>query len=224
MLLQIQNVLEPAEVATLLAKSADAAFVDGALTAGPRARRVKRNLQMPADAALGADLRELVLAALARNPLFQCAAFPRRVTPPLFNRYAEGMLYGNHVDNPLMGKPDDRIRTDVSATLFLSDPADYDGGELVIQDNYGFHAVKLAPGNMILYPSTSIHRVEPVTRGVRNAVVFWVQSAVRDADKRRLLFDLDMAVQRLTGLNPDNPEIGNFTACYSNLMRMWAEA
>jgi PKHD-type hydroxylase len=141
----------------------------------------------------------------------------------MLNRYAEGMHYGNHVDNPLMGQPGERIRTDISATLFLSDPASYDGGELVIQDNYGFHAVKLQAGNMILYPATGVHRVEPVTRGVRHAVVFWVQSAVRDADKRRILFDLDMAVQRLTGLNPENPEIGNFTACYSNLVRMWAE-
>ena len=222
MLLQIHQVLTKDEVEQLLEKSAQAAFVDGAKTAGPRARQVKNNLQLPPEGQLSAELGRLVLGALARNGVFQSAALPRRISPPLFNRYSEGMRYGNHIDNALMRQPD-ALRADVSGTLFLSDPSGYDGGELVIEDSYGFHSVKLQPGNLILYPSTSQHRVDPVTRGVRNAVVFWVQSAVRDADKRRLLFDMDLSIQRLNASVPDNPAIGNLTACYSNLLRMWAD-
>jgi len=168
------------------------------------------------------ELGGVVLAAVARNLLFQSATLPRRLSPPTFNRYGEGMQYGNHVDNAVMGHPNP-MRADVAATIFLSDPASYDGGELVIEDTYGFHAVKLPPGNMILYPATSIHRVEPVRRGVRNAVVLWVQSSVSDAARRRLLFDMDMSIQRLNAANADNPEVGNLTACYSNLLRMWAK-
>ncbi len=222
MLLQIHQVLTRDEVENLLARSADAAFVDGANTAGPRARRVKSNLQMPLGEQSAAELGRLVLGALGRSGVFQSAALPRRISPPLFNRYSEGMQYGNHIDNAIMGQPD-TLRADVSGTLFLSEPASYDGGELVIEDSYGFHSVKLQAGNLILYPSSSLHRVEPVTRGVRNAVVFWVQSAVRDAAKRHLLFDMDLSIQRLNATVPDNPAIGNLTACYSNLLRMWAD-
>ena len=223
MLLQIHKVLEKSEVELLLGKSAIAEFVDGAATAGPRARRVKHNLQTRPDAPVASEIGNVVLAALARNLIFHSATLPRRISPPIINRYREGMRYGNHVDNALMGHSPP-MRADVSATLFLSDPASYDGGELLIEDAYGFHSVKLQAGNMILYPTTSVHRVEAVTRGVRDAVIFWVQSSVADAAKRRLLFDLDMSVQRLTGADADNPEIGNLTACYSNLLRMWAEA
>jgi PKHD-type hydroxylase len=222
MLLQIQNLIEKGDVEKLLMATGNAEFEDGALTAGPLARRVKANLQMRQNTPLSQELGSLVLAALARNMLFYSAALPRRILPPVFNRYAEGMQYGNHVDNALMGQPSG-LRADIAGTLFLSDPASYDGGELVVQDNYGFHSVKLQPGNLIVYPATSVHRVEPVRRGVRNAVIFWVQSAVREAERRRLLFDMDMSIQRLAAASADNPEVGNLTACYSNLLRMWAD-
>jgi PKHD-type hydroxylase len=167
-----------------------------------------------------------VVTALERTPLFMSAALPLRVFPPLFNRYEPGMTFGAHVDNAIRqvaGSPL-RVRTDLSATLFLSAPEEYDGGELVVDDTYGAHSVKLPAGDMILYPATSLHRVQPVTRGVRLASIFWVQSMVRDDGERGLLFDLDMAISQVSETQPDHPGVVALTSCYHNLLRRWADA
>jgi PKHD-type hydroxylase len=170
-------------------------------------------------------LGDAILAALERHPLFISAALPARVYPPMFNRYEGGETFGNHVDNALRlipGTPD-RLRTDLSATLFLAGPEEYDGGELLIEDTYGVHSVKLPAGHLILYPSTSLHRVEPVTRGARLASFLWVQSMVRDAGRRTLLFDLDTSIQRLAQTGADEAARLQLTGCYHNLLRMWAQ-
>lgn len=221
MLVQIENVLRAPELQQLRTELARAEFVDGAATAGSQARMVKRNLQLPSDSPVAVELGRLVATALQRNSVFAAAAFPRRSSTPLFSRYEAGMTYGNHVDNALLGRQ--RLRTDVAVTLFLSDPADYDGGELVIQDSYGVHAVKPPAGNMVVYPASSLHRVEPVTRGCRDAAVCWVESMIRDERQRRLLFDLDNSIRRLAAGDGDGQEIAPLTACYHNLLRMWAE-
>ena len=222
MLVQIEKVLEPAELQQLRAGIAAVQYADGSATAGHQAKRVKLNQQIPADSPAAAELGRIVIQAIQRSTLFLAAALPKKISPPLFNRYGIGMTYGNHVDNAILGKP--RLRTDIAATLFLSDPADYDGGELVIQDSYGFHSVKLVAGNMLIYPATSLHRVQPVTRGARDAAVCWVESMVRDERQRRLLFDLDNSIRRVTAGNADHPEVAPLTACYHNLLRMWADA
>ena len=169
----------------------------------------------------------MVLAALERNPLFISGALPKQVYPPMFNRYdgAEGMQFGSHVDGAVRLVPGTgaKLRTDLSATLFLSDPASYDGGELTVEDTYGTQRVKLPAGDLVLYPATSLHRVEPVTRGSRLASFFWVQSMVRDDARRALLFDLDMSIVRLTRDTPGHPSLVSLTGCYHNLLRMWAE-
>jgi PKHD-type hydroxylase len=167
---------------------------------------------------------EIVVTALERTPLFMSAALPLRVFPPLFNRYEPGMAFGAHVDNAIRqvaGSPL-RVRTDLSATLFLSRPEEYDGGELVVDDTYGAHSVKLPAGDMILYPASSLHRVQPVTRGVRLASIFWVQSMVGDDAERSLLFDLDMAIGQVTETSPDSPAVVALTGCYHNLLRRWS--
>ena len=225
MLLHIENVLSAEELARLHGLLAAADFVDGRVTAGYQSAQVKNNLQIPEHSPLARELGDIVLAALERCPQFSSAALPRRIYTPLFNCYADGMSFGNHVDNAIRGYSDP-IRTDLSVTLFLSDPSDYDGGELVIDDTYGSHQVKLPAGDLVLYPSSSLHRVTPVTRGARLACFFWIQSMIRDAGRRALLYDMDRSIQGLHGYlgeSRGNPELLTLTGCYHNLLRQWAE-
>jgi len=225
MLVQIPDVLAPDQVAAARRILDATPWIDGRVTAGHQSAMVKHNRQLPEDSPVARELGDLVLAALQRNALFLSAALPLRVFPPLFNRYEGGESFGNHVDNAIrqFGATGLRIRTDLSATLFFSDPGEYDGGDLLIEDTYGVHTVKLPKGHMILYPSTSLHRVTPVTRGARIASFFWIQSMVRDDGQRTLLFDLDGAIQRLRGDVPDHPSGVQLTAVYHNLIRQWAE-
>jgi PKHD-type hydroxylase len=202
-----------------------AAWEDGKRTAGSQSGKVKENLQAKATDPTVRRLADEVLRSLEHNPLFVSAALPRHVFPPIFSRYDTGMKFGAHVDNAvrqLPGTPH-RLRTDLSATLFLSNPEDYDGGDLVIEDSYGTHSVKLPAGHMVLYPSSSLHLVNEITRGSRVAAVFWLQSMVRDVGERALLFDLDQAIQHLTPSNPGDPALTRLTACYHNLLRRWTE-
>jgi PKHD-type hydroxylase len=182
-------------------------------------------MQLPEDSAAARELGEMVLAALGQNALFISAALPRRVFPPLFNKYAGGQSFGTHVDNAIrqVSGTGHRIRTDLSATLFLANPGEYEGGELMVEDTYGSHSVKLPAGHMILYPATSLHHVRPVTKGARMASFFWVESMVRDDGQRTLLFDLDTAIQRLNFDNRDHPSAVQLTGVYHNLLRRWAE-
>jgi PKHD-type hydroxylase len=225
LLLSISQVLGAEQVAQARQILDAANWVDGRVTAGHQSARAKDNLQLPEDHPAARQLGDMVLSALGQNPLFISAALPERVFPPLFNRYQGGQSFGTHVDNAIRqitGTPH-RIRTDLSATLFLAPPSEYDGGELVIEDTYGTHSVKLPAGDMILYPATSLHHVRPVTRGARLAAFFWVQSMVRDDGQRTLLFDLDMAIQRLNRDAPDHPSAVQFTGVYHNLLRQWAD-
>jgi PKHD-type hydroxylase len=199
-----------------------AEWIDGKVTAGHQSARVKHNMQLSEDHPTARQLGEIILSSLQRNSLFIAAALPLRVFPPLFNRYEGGQSFGNHVDNAIRQATTGlRIRTDLSATVFLSAPEEYDGGELIIEDTYGVHSVKLPPGHMVLYPASSLHHVRPVTRGARIASFFWIQSMVRDDGERTLLFDLDSAIQRLSAENPDHVAI-QLTAVYHNLLRRWA--
>jgi PKHD-type hydroxylase len=230
MLLQIPKVLDAAQLDAIRARldAAGEAWVDGRATAGHQGTPVKSNLQLAENSAAARELGDLVLAALERNPLFISAALPSRVYPPMFNRYENGMRFGSHVDGAVRLLPGTgvKFRTDVSATLFLAPPQDYDGGELLIEDSYGVQRVKLPAGDLVLYPAGSLHRVEPVTRGARLASFLWVQSMVRDDARRALLFDLDMAIVRLTRDSANaagNPALVSLTGCYHNLLRMWAE-
>jgi PKHD-type hydroxylase len=229
MLLRIPGVLsvEAARRAFERLEGAGDAWVDGRATAGHQGARVKNNLQVAEDAPIARELGAMVLGALERNPLFISAALPKQVYPPMFNRYeaAQGMRFGSHVDGAVRLVPGtaSKIRTDLSATLFLTDPGSYDGGELTIEDTYGVQGVKLPPGDLVLYPATSLHRVEPVTRGHRVSCFFWVQSMVRDDARRTLLFDLDMAIVRLTRDAPGHEALVSLTGSYHNLLRMWAE-
>jgi PKHD-type hydroxylase len=225
MLLHISDVLSPGEAEEYHAKLAATEWVDGRVTAGYQSARAKHNLQLPETHPLAHELSSKVVAALEKNPLFMGAALPLRVFPPLFNRYEAGGSFGTHVDNAVrqIGGTQHRIRTDLSATLFLTRPEDYDGGELIIEDTYGTQSVKLPQGHMVLYPSTSLHQVRPVTRGARISSFFWIQSMIRDDSQRTLLFDLDMAIQRLAGEAPDHPCAVQLTGVYHNLIRMWAE-
>jgi PKHD-type hydroxylase len=213
------------EVARARQALAAADWVDGRVTAGHQSTRVKQNQQLPEDSPAARELGELIVRALQQNALFVAAALPLRVFPPLFNRYEGGGSFGNHVDNAIRQVPGTplRLRTDLSATLFLTDPADYDGGELLIDDTYGVHSVKLPAGHLVLYPSTSLHRVTPVTHGARVSSFFWIQSLVRQDAHRTLLFDLDTAIQRLNQDLPDHPSAVQLTGVYHNLLRQWAE-
>ena len=222
MLLAIPDVLTASEVVQARKIFDDAEWVDGRVTAGHQSARAKDNMQLAEGSVAARDVGSMVLAALERNALFISAALPARVFPPLFNRYQGGQSFGTHVDNAIRqvtGTPH-RIRTDLSATLFFTSPDEYDGGELVVEDTYGTHDVRLAAGHMILYPSTSLHQVRPVTRGARIASFFWIQSMVRDDGERTLLFDLDVAIQRLGGGHPAGVQL---TGVYHNLLRRWAE-
>lgn len=226
MLVRIPQVLTQTEVAYCRERLESATWIDGKVTAGQQSAKAKFNLQVPQESPECKELGELVLRALGRNPLFATAALPLKVFPPLFNRYDEGMTFKAHVDNairPVPGTPH-RIRTDVSATLFLSPPDSYDGGELVIQDTYGAHEVKLDAGDMVVYPSTSLHSVNPVTRGSRWASFFWIQSMVKDDAKRHMLYEMDMGIIALRqDLPDDHPGVLAMTATYHNLLRRWVE-
>jgi PKHD-type hydroxylase len=224
MLLHIPEVLSAEQLAECRTALTAAEWVDGRVTAGHHSERVKRNRQVPERHPVARRLGELILGALDRNPLFLSAALPLKIVPPLLNRYEGGETYGSHVDGAIRAVPGTphRVRTDLSATLFLSPPEDYDGGELVVDDIFGAHRVKLPAGGLILYPGSSLHRVEPVTRGVRFAAFFWIESMVRDDGQRRLLFDLDTAIQPLAGALPDNPAVAQLYNVYHNLLRRWA--
>ncbi len=227
MLLTIPDVLTPAEVAHCRRELAAAAWGDGRATAGLQSAPVKDNDQMPEGSPAARALGDLVLDALGRSDLFVAAALPLRTFPPLFNRYAGGQAFGTHIDNairPIRGTAI-KLRTDLSATLFLSDPDGYDGGELIIEGNAGGQAIKLPAGHLVLYPAASLHQVTPVTRGVRLASFFWVQSMVRDDGARALLFDLDRTIQRLAAERGiGDAEVVNLTGIYHNLIRRWADS
>lgn len=225
MLLQIPDVLTPDQVAQARRALLAADWVDGRVTAGHQSARVKQNRQLPDDHPVARELGEFIVQALHHNPQFVAAALPLRVFPPLFNRYEGGGSFGNHVDNAIRQVPGTplRLRTDLSATLFLTDPGEYDGGELLIDDTYGAHSVKLPAGHMVLYPSTSLHRVTPVTAGARISSFFWIQSLVRDDGKRTLLYDLDTAIQQVSAERTDHPAAVQLTGVYHNLIRQWAE-
>lgn len=225
MLLPIPDVLTAAEVAECRRQLDAAEWIDGRVTAGPQSARAKDNMQLPEGHPAAQRLGALIMAALERTALFMAAALPLKVFPPLFNRYQGGQSFGAHVDNAIRqvtGTPH-RVRTDLSATLFLTAPDEYDGGELMIEDIYGVHNIKLPAGHLILYPATSLHHVRPVTRGARLASFFWVQSMVRDDGQRLLLFDLDMAIQGLGQSAPDHASVLQLTNVYHNLLRRWAE-
>ena len=225
MLLDIPDVLTGDQVAQARQMLDQADWVDGRVTAGHQSARAKHNLQLPEDHPAARQLGDAILVALQRNPLFIAAALPLRVFPPLFNRYDGGDSFGNHVDNAIRqvtGTPH-RLRTDLSATLFLANPDEYDSGELLVEDTYGVHSVKLPAGHLVLYPSTSLHSVRPVTRGARLAAFFWIQSMIRDDGQRTLLFDLDTAIQRVNQDTPDHPASVQLTGVYHNLLRRWAE-
>jgi PKHD-type hydroxylase len=225
MLLQIPEVLSAEQVAHCRQALDAADWADGRITAGYQSAQAKLNQQLPEDSAVARELGDSILAALQRSPLFMSAALPLKVFPPLFNRYAGGHSFGSHVDNairPVRGTGH-RVRTDLSATLFLAAPDEYDGGELVIEDNYGTHAVKLPAGHLVLYPASSLHLVKPVTRGARVASFFWVQSMVRDDGQRTLLYDLDRATQQVHRDLPESAAALGLTGVYHNLLRRWAD-
>ncbi len=230
MLIAIERVLTAEQVAAARERLAAAEWVDGRVTAGYQAQEVKRNAQLPEGSAVARELGEVVLAGLARSPQFMAAALPLRVFPPMFNSYAGGQTFGTHVDTAIrqLVTTGQRIRTDLSATLFLTPPEEYDGGELIVEDSYGEKRVKLAAGDMVLYPATSLHRVEPVTRGNRVSSFFWIQSMVRQDAQRTLLWELDQSIQRLAASAvAQTPEIKQssvqLTGVYHNLLRQWAE-
>lgn len=225
MLLHIPKILGADELAHFRGVLESARWVDGNATSGHQSARAKYNEQLPEDGAEARSLGERVLQALARNPLFFSAALPKQVFPPLFNRYGAGMTFGNHVDSAIRTHlmQHVRIRSDLSATLFLVEPDSYDGGELLVEDTFGVQSVKLPAGDMVLYPASSLHRVAPITRGTRVASFFWIQSMIRDDAQRTLLFDMDMALIKLAQAAPENPALVSLTGVYHNLLRMWAE-
>ena len=228
MLLHIPAVLDTAQVAEFRKRLSVAGWADGRITAGYQSARAKNNLQLPQDDPVARELGGAVRAALDRSPLFFAAALPRRVFTPLFNRYGVGNGFGDHIDNAIRyeqspGQAGQPVRTDLSATLFLSGPGEYDGGELVIGATSGAQRVKLPAGDMVLYSATTIHKVEAITRGERLASFFWIQSMVRDDGKRALLFDLDVAIQKLNQDHGNHPSAVELVGVYHNLLRRWAE-
>ncbi|MHA6204271.1 Fe2+-dependent dioxygenase [Dyella soli] len=225
MLLHIPDILDRQQVTRIRQALDRADWTDGRETVGAQGAQVKRNLQLPDASPLREGLGRVVLDALARHPLYHAATLPRRTLMPRFNRYEGGGQYGFHVDGAVMALPDgEQLRSDISCTLFLADPEEYDGGELVISDTYGEHEVKLPAGDIIIYPSSSLHRVAPVTRGARLAAFFWVQSLVRDDHRRRMLFELDTSIQALTRTGADAQAVLQLTGVYHNLLRQWAES
>lgn len=227
MLIAIPNVLNARQLDAVrdLLDQAGPAWVDGRVTAGYQGAALKFNQQIDERSEVALQCQQIILEVLERHPRFISAALPNTVYPPMFNRYGEGMTFGAHVDGSVRIHPHSgrKLRTDVSATLFLADPKDYDGGELQIDDSYGMHSVKLAAGDMVLYPATSLHTVTPVTRGVRVGCFFWVQSLVRDDGQRQMLFDMDNAIQRLNQTNADALARRTLVGCYHNLLRQWSE-
>ena len=225
MLVNIADVFHHEDAKRHLDSLKTAQWCDGRVTAGPQSAQAKHNQQLPEDHPLTRDLGNQVLGALERNPIFMSAALPLKVFPPLFNRYETGESFGTHIDNAIRQVPGTphRVRTDLSATLFFSPPEEYEGGELVIEDIYGLHSVKLPSGHLVLYPSSSLHHVRPVRCGVRICAFFWIQSMVRDDAKRALLLDLDMAVQSVYRDSPEHPSVVQLTGVYHNLLRQWAE-
>lgn len=229
MLITISSVLTPDQLAQARRLLSEAQWEDGKATAGVQSSLAKRNQQLAPQSAAAREIGAMILARLAQDALFLSAALPKAIFPPLFNRYGaeEGHSFGNHVDNSIRYLPDGsgRIRTDLAATLFLSKPESYDGGDLVIEDTYGAHAVKLPAGEMILYPASSLHRVEPVVRGERLAAFFWIESMVRDPGQRSLLLEMDVAIRRLAEQAGDDAlAIVSLTGCYHNLLRRWADS
>ena len=224
MLLALPSILSKERLARCRESLAAAEWIDGRTTAGRQGTAVKNNRQLAEGSSLARELGAMILGSIESNPLFISAALPNRVYPPLFNRYEGGMYFGNHVDNAVRLHPHDgsKFRTDLSATLFLVDPQEYDGGELLIEDTYGVQQIKLAAGDMVLYPASSLHRVAPVTRGARVASFFWIESMVRDDAERTLLFDLDTAIQRLASSGADGQAQLSLTNCYHNLLRKWS--
>jgi len=226
MLIAIPDVLDAKGVAKLRAMIDAAEWIDGNATSGHQSALAKKNAQLPEDSAAAREAGTMVLDALSGTALFVAAALPLKVYPPLFNRYAGGDTFGAHVDSAIRIRrgSDFRVRSDLSATLFLSDPESYDGGELVIEDQFGEQRVKLPAGHMVLYPASSVHRVEPVTRGARVASFFWIQSMIRDDGARRILFELDQAVQDVAArLGQGDPAVVRLTGTYHNLLRKWAD-
>ncbi|OJH77699.1 MAG: Fe2+-dependent dioxygenase [Stenotrophomonas maltophilia] len=224
MLLHIPNVLAPEEVAQIRQRLDAADWTDGRETVGSQGAQVKHNEQLPDASPLKAALASVVLAALKRSPLFFAASLPLKYLPPRFNRYSGGGTYGFHVDGAVMNLANgEQLRSDVSCTLFLSDPDEYDGGELIISDTYGEHEVKLPAGDLIVYPSSSLHKVNPVTRGARVASFFWVQSMIRDDVQRRLLWEMDSSIERLRQTDGDADAVLQLTGVYHNLLRRWSE-
>jgi PKHD-type hydroxylase len=226
MLICVPDVLSKSEVAEFRGAMDTASWEDGRSTAGAQSALVKKNEQLPPNGETSRTLGERVIRALTANPLFISAAIPRHIFPPLFNRYGVGQHFGVHVDNAVRGDPltGTRIRTDLSVTLFLSEPEDYEGGELLVEDHYGAQQIKLPAGHLVLYPATSLHTVTPITRGVRVASFFWLQSMIRDAQARSMIFDLDTTIQGLVGrLGRNDPGIVKLSGLYHNLIRYWAE-
>ncbi|OHD06454.1 Fe2+-dependent dioxygenase [Sphingopyxis sp. RIFCSPHIGHO2_12_FULL_65_19] len=227
MLIAVPDLLSAAELADVRAIIDAAEWIDGNATSGHQAALAKNNEQLPEDGDAARQAGRLILEALGRSPIFFAAALPLRIYPPLFNRYGAGQEFDTHVDNAIRIKrgSDFRIRSDLSITVFLEAPEDYDGGELLVEDHYGVQRVKLPAGHAVVYPSSSLHRVTPITRGRRVASFFWLQSMVRSAEERRTLFDLDRAVQRLTGeLGGKNRSVIELTGVYHNLLRLWADS
>lgn len=227
MLIAIPDLVTAEQLATIRATIDAAAWIDGNATSGVQSALAKRNEQLPEESAAARRAGGIILDALAASPLFVAAALPLKVFPPLFNRYGEGQGFGTHVDNAVRIRrgSDFRIRSDLSATLFLADPASYDGGELVIEGQFGEQRVKLPAGHMVLYPASSLHHVTPVTRGTRIASFFWIQSMIRDDGARRILFDLDSAVQSVAAdRGQDDASVVKLTGVYHNLLRRWADA
>ncbi len=225
MLIEIPELFSAQEALTIRRQLESAEWVDGKVTAGHQSGKVKRNRQLPEEHPVARELGNRIIERLAVNNIFMSAALPQKIFPPLFNRYEGGESFGYHIDNairPIKGTQE-RVRTDLSLTLFFSEPDSYDGGELVVEDTFGNQEVKLAAGSAVLYPGTSLHKVNPVTRGARVSAFFWIQSLVREDSERALLLQLDVAIQRLTGDVPEHPALQELTGIYHNLLRKWAD-
>ncbi|AUO21656.1 Fe2+-dependent dioxygenase [Pseudomonas sp. NC02] len=225
MLIEIPGLLSAEEVEVAVTTLLDQPWVDGKVTAGQRSARAKNNRQLSEDAPVAIRLGEQILSRLSDNALFMSAALPKKIYPPLFNRYSGGEAFDWHIDNAIRGLKGvrERVRTDISATLFLADPASYDGGELVIRDTFGEHSVKLTAGHLLIYPGSSLHKINPVTRGERIASFFWIESLVREDSQRQLLLDMDVAIQRLTAQHADDHALLQLSGAYHNLLRRWSD-